>query len=567
MTAGVIRVSDGHYVITATSDAPADLNAVFADLNANPTENAIIELGDGYAEYTTKAGSTADIVLDGNGTTTKVTLDGKGTGVLTAVGPGTADITAGEGKTFVFKNMTIRDHSVSYAENSWDYGYLEFGGNLQFEDVNFVSSIQVTDGKQSTSTATFNNCKFTSDTEISAWTPSPESMYLVWVASGEVSFSECEFTGFRGLKIHNEYSPHASGYGNTLVVDHCNFHDITKKTGVDMGKIARSANITIKNSTFKNCAINGGTMIYKSATDIDTFTFNRENNTQLLEDGLGLDDAGNVLILSANGLVAAAPYFKKGGTFVLADNIDMTGIEYESPQISYYQKNDVKDFVFDGNGKTISNLTTKSEEEYAGLFGKFHPGAKNVTIKNLTIKDATLNPNNAKSSENSAGALIGCLEGSQECEVLIQNVTADNITVNSAKMVGGLIGRNNEDAQKKLIIDGCTVKNTTINSAYTDDNGTTYKGHAGGVIGYFGSGTITNTTVSDSKIEYTLPHLSDESGPRAGALAGTAQAAAVIGTGNKVSSFYINDTKVTDKFIGAVDKRTNKDKDDTVIFE
>ena len=218
--------------------------------------------------------------------------------------------------------------------------------------------------------------------------------------------------------------------------------------------------------------------------------------------------------------------------------------------------------TFDGNGKTISNMSTKSGDTYAGLFGKINISAA-VTIKNLTIKNATLNPASNGSEEISAGALIGWTENHSSYNLLIQNIIVDGVTVNSTKYVGGLIGWAGSGAgMEYFVIDGCEVKNSTIKSAYTEDGGANYKGHAGGVVGYLQDGTIKNTTVSDSKIEYTNAPAS----PRAGALAGTAQAKAVIGTGNKIVNFYINDTKVTQtsQVIGAVDARNDKTTDVTI---
>ena len=283
------------------------------------------------------------------------------------------------------------------------------------------------------------------------------------------------------------------------------------------------------------------------------------NNSVQYMDGVVIMDEGVYGISSAAGLLNAVSLYTSGGTFKLLNDIDMSGIEYSSPVVDPL----ATDFVFDGNGKTISNLRTKEGENYAGLFGTIHSYIyHNVTIKNLTIKDAILNPANGGNDENSAGALVGwiAMYGDQ---VTIENVTAENVTVNSAKYAGGLIGYSTSSAGNSPVVSGCTVKDCTINSAYTENSGTSYKGHAGGVIGYADSGILKNTTLSGTKISYTLPAAS---GLRAGALLGTAQANAVIGEGNKVTGSKINEVPVAEasQLIGVVDNRTNKTTEVTI---
>lgn len=546
------------YSVTTAAHPESALEAIVDDINTEPKEKVSIGIAPGASiEWATGAYSGSTPIIPSSNTTTKeVVIDGGGSGVLVATGKGVGDVRAAGDGTLVFKNMIIEDHSVSYMEGSWEYGYLEFSGKVRFENCTIRSSITLEDDDDTNENEfTFTDCKFISDETAADWNPNPEQMYLVWVSAGNATFTNCDFTGYRGIKVHNQYAPYATGYSGTLVVDECNFHDITVKTAVDMGTIAPSASITIKNSTFKNCAKNNGTMIYKSTTATNTFTFVLEKNIQMLADGLILDDAGNYMILSANGLVAAADYYKNGGTFKLENDIDMTGVEYESPVMNSL----ASAFVFDGNGKTISNMSTKVGETHAGLFGQINPN-KDITIKDLTIKNATLNPSNAN-AEYAAGALIGWTENHSNITYSIQNVTVDGVTVNSTKYAGGLIGWAGSVPATSLVIDGCVVKNSTIKSAFTKSSeAKDYQGHAGGVVGYLQDGTIQNTTVADSKIEYALPYKvnAGENGPRAGALAGTAQEKAVIGTGNKVSNFYINETKVTEQVIGAVDNRSDK---------
>lgn len=80
--------------------------------------------------------------------------------------------------------------------------------------------------------------------------------------------------------------------------------------------------------------------------------------------------------------------------------------------------------TFDGNGKTISNLTiTRATTDYVGLFG--HAGS--ATIKNLTIKDSKV------TGQNYTGALVG-LGGT------LNNITINGANVTGRNYVGGISG-------------------------------------------------------------------------------------------------------------------------------
>ena len=427
----------------------------------------------------------------------------------------------------------------------------------EYHNVQFYS----TDGKEMQPYATeavFDGCSFT------------QTMFdkyaLKCYGSSSISIKNCNFTGngkamyiFRDLDgmsvsienctFKNEYQQGAQGDKSAIMVnaaDHANIGYTVSITncsaeGFYESPVTKTCLWGIKNPSNTGKGLN-------ATVTVDGKVWKWEDGL-LYPEGLSLEN-GVWCISSPEALTfASAHLFAKGGTFQLQNDIDMTGIEYESPVINSL----ASAFVFDGNGKTISNLSTEEGAMYAGLFGKLNPN-KDVTIKDLTIKNATLNPSNAN-DDYAAGALIGWTENHSNITYSIQNVTVDGVTVKSTKYAGGLIGWAGSVPATSLVIDGCVVKNSTINSAFTKD-GTNYQGHAGGVVGYLQDGTIKNTTVAGSKIEYTLP----ASSFRAGALAGTAQENAVIGTGNTVSNFYINETKVTStsQVIGAVDARNDK---------
>ena len=109
--------------------------------------------------------------------------------------------------------------------------------------------------------------------------------------------------------------------------------------------------------------------------------------------------------------------------------------------------------TFDGQGHTVSNFkvtepvrwTDKVSEASYGFFGNVK-GA----IKNLTIKNATVNPEGGRYS----AALVGRLHTGaviDNCHVVDSNVTI------SHWQVGGLVGQNNTGN-----ITNCSVINTTV---------------------------------------------------------------------------------------------------------
>lgn len=188
-------------------------------------------------------------------------------------------------------------------------------------------------------------------------------------------------------------------------------------------------------------------------------------------------------------------------TVVLENDIDLSGIEWTP--IGNKKANCFKG-IFDGNNKTISNMTVNVEDGAAGLFGWVEnmKAIKNVKLENVKV-----------SSNRYAGALIGWLQenGSSRGNPLVENcsvdgaeisVTPDNFTgnydngdkaggligyvasdvdiknckVNNAiitgyRDLGGLCGMANTNREKNRIVNisGCSVTNTTI--AYDSTNG------------------------------------------------------------------------------------------------
>lgn len=226
-------------------------------------ENAEVKLL-AYAEWATGAGIGSTPFIAEGAKTQVLTINGNGK-TFTATGSGVGAIRMANGGKLVFNNVVIVDKSVSYAENNWEYGYLEFAGNLEFNNCKVENAIMVENGGN----ATFNSCEFNSY---------KENEYDVWVSEAKAYFNNCDVNGYRGIKVHEAYGSEVE----EVVIDGCRFNNLTKKPGVALGTLNAATTIKIMNSTFTNCkAGDQGLYIYETDTDVTTFTFVNENNTVL----------------------------------------------------------------------------------------------------------------------------------------------------------------------------------------------------------------------------------------------------------------------------------------------
>lgn len=201
-----------------------------------------------------------------------------------------------------------------------------------------------------------------------------------------------------------------------------------------------------------------------------------------------------------------------GQTIILADDIDMTGVNWTPIGYKLEGNLSVNGFggVFDGNGKTISNLTVSTDKgNNAGLFGS----TNRATIKNLTLKDVNINGHyktgaivgngcNVKIEDchvvggtitatpwetkpgvyddaNNVGGIVGYLNGQPDVSY-VKNCTVDGLTITAFRKVGGIVGvlTTDDDATahtSSVELSGCSVSNTTIIADMTE---TRYDGYA-----------------------------------------------------------------------------------------
>ena len=146
--------------------------------------------------------------------------------------------------------------------------------------------------------------------------------------------------------------------------------------------------------------------------------------------------------------------------------------------------------TFDGNGKTITNLYINASQLHVGLFGYTYKG----TIKNLTFEYA-----NVTNTKDYTGILVGYIENSN-----LQNIKISNTCqIKGGKETGGIAGDfwgnayncvNYATVQGKERVGGllgyCTAKYSSITTCANYGNVTATGTDAGGLVGYFISGTI-----------------------------------------------------------------------------
>ena len=274
------------------------LEDIIAQINNDQPKKAVIKVADGVTLTWQTGGSHGSTpLLDATNTKTKeLVIEGQGeNSTFEAQGDGVGPIRVTNGGTIVFKNINIVDNSVSYKETAWEFGYLEMSGNLRFENCTIKDPITLEGTSSNNSTdldAEFVNCKFISNTVSSSALPTPASHYAVWISGGTSKFTNCEFTGYRGAKIHEEYGTEVTA----VYFDGCNFHDLSQKPGIAVGRLlpegdsyttnsttytlSKTAVLSIKNCTFRNTQPGDqGYYKYETDSELSDIIFTDENNT------------------------------------------------------------------------------------------------------------------------------------------------------------------------------------------------------------------------------------------------------------------------------------------------
>ena len=150
--------------------------------------------------------------------------------------------------------------------------------------------------------------------------------------------------------------------------------------------------------------------------------------------------------------------------------------------------------TFDGNGKTIRNLFISSTSDEIGFFGY----AADCRIKNITFDNAKV-----KGNDNySTGILAGC---AGSC--VIENIkTTGNCSVEGKYETGGIAGRANgniSNCENHAIANGLHSVGGIVGICFDSENSITScanygaitgtEDFVGGIIGYFGEGSLQNS--------------------------------------------------------------------------
>jgi len=196
-----------------------------------------------------------------------------------------------------------------------------------------------------------------------------------------------------------------------------------------------------------------------------------------------------------------------GANAVLTDDIDMTGVTWNTP-IGDWNTGSVTSAYcghFDGQGHTISGLTYTTKKNYHGFFGVISTGA---LIENFTIygtitssvatsgvvgyaRDATptirnvhsyLNINNTRAGSRLGGILGSSVNGTIVVENCTYSGTLDGNDAGGSGNYGGIVGYVNNNSAAHLRVTNCLFDGELKNTAATP-GGCTF----GGMVGYVGA--------------------------------------------------------------------------------
>lgn len=249
---------------------------------------------------------------------------------------------------------------------------------------------------------------------------------------------------------------------------------------------------TISSSVFGGTGTAAEPFLIKTAEDLKDFAYNYNEGRF----------SNNVHIQLFNDINCK----DEEGFSTIADNTDAT----------FYG-------VFDGNHKTISNLTMTG----VGFFGfvskddDFGVG----TITNLTLSNFNLT---GKSDCDATGGIVAELsDGAIVSNCSVENSIITCASNNSNPEVGGIVGRLNNST-----ITGCTVNNVQVKAETTYTGGSGTSSNAGGIVGYISQGTISACEVENGTIRSS--HVAANGYQSAGGIVGSCDIDEVITISNNM---------------------------------
>lgn len=311
----------------------------------------------------------------------------------------------------------------------------------------------------------------------------------VWFADGMRSdqlTADGTLASANGLTWTVKESPSFKVDGNKLVVTNTDTYNASALTSAYQGR-TRTISIAAPANLFAGTGTEADPYIIESFADL----------TKLSDD------------IAASGLEYGGKYFK------LINDIDAAG-----QKLTPIAGNGLVEFkgIFDGNGKTISNITISTTTDYTGLFGRVGVGG---VVKNLTIGGKS-----SVAGKSSVGAFAGMLSGTVDNCVNNATIAATAATSN----MGGIVGQ----ASGTAAITNC-VNNGTIAAGKTQTGGIV--GYANGtdirIANVHNTANITGTTKTGGIVGHMINTTMDNA-INDGTVTGTTDVAGIAGYSNKV---------------------------------
>ena len=211
---------------------------------------------------------------------------------------------------------------------------------------------------------------------------------------------------------------------------------------------------------------------------------------------------GNYTVTTADGLKAVANIANNGSrdiNIILDKDIDLTNTKWTP--IGTDHSNSYTG-TFDGGNHTISGLTVKGSDEYAGLFG--YIGKDGGTVKNVKLENVQITSNNQYAN---VGGVAGYSRGNIENCSVSGSVSGNSNSNGTSNCVGGVVGQQYggtiTECTSSAIVDGRnevggvagrTDNSATLTACYATEDVTvkrtpTNNTYAGGVVGFNGGGS------------------------------------------------------------------------------
>ncbi|MBP3662523.1 MAG: right-handed parallel beta-helix repeat-containing protein [Bacteroidales bacterium] len=243
---------------------------------------------------------------------------------------------------------------------------------------------------------------------------------------------------------------------------------------------------------------------------------------EVITDGL-VKINGVYNVSNANGLAYASQnlFAKEGGSYVLTEDIDMTGassvvtkaagLTYNSAALTHMMTSG-QSFEFDGAGHVIKNLP--------GMFIAYTGSAKSVVVKNLTLETPNVaynvndDPDANGNKTDAVGAFIGYAGTSTT--ITLENCHVKGGKIEGGHWTGGFVGyaagwSGNGPVFETLTIKDCSVKNAEI----------TGKGSCGGIIGHATGDPWTLVDMDNIAVAFNKIISTGSSDNKAGSVMGT----------------------------------------------